>query len=278
MLEHAARYSFGVISQVIIMEYIRLSSARKKNKTIKKQRIKAHDLEITHTFLPMIGFWIQPCCWTSWSHMSRVRSSPGCSPSSSSPPTSFNVVYSMLGLQPLPRFTHKQLNLSQCFLGFSSQQLDPSPGSLSYNQYPNLNQIKTLSPQILRLCQFQTPVFHHGLDISSVVLFTPDQMDWMQMLGHTDMICLPYCTLSLAPLMFTSTFQTCPGFSSYLFLPAPVELLSYLQGRGQNREYTILGMTFLWSQRNESPLGFCESIWIILSSSFFKFGSHLSSF
>lgn len=36
MLEQAVRYSFGVISQVIIMEYLRLSSMRKKNKTIKK--------------------------------------------------------------------------------------------------------------------------------------------------------------------------------------------------------------------------------------------------
>lgn len=37
MLEQAWRSSFGVIGQVIIMEYIQLSSLRKKNKTIKKE-------------------------------------------------------------------------------------------------------------------------------------------------------------------------------------------------------------------------------------------------
>lgn len=37
MLEQAWRYSFGVTSPVIIIEYIRLSSLRKKNKTIKKE-------------------------------------------------------------------------------------------------------------------------------------------------------------------------------------------------------------------------------------------------
>lgn len=48
----------GVISRVIIMEYIRLSSLRKKNKTIKReQRVKDHDLEITHTLLLMTEVW-----------------------------------------------------------------------------------------------------------------------------------------------------------------------------------------------------------------------------
>lgn len=38
MLEQAWRYSSGVISQVIIVEYARLRYLSKKNKTIKRSR------------------------------------------------------------------------------------------------------------------------------------------------------------------------------------------------------------------------------------------------
>ena len=58
MLEQACRSSFGVISLVIIMEYIKLNSLREKNKTIKKGvRAKDHGWEITHTSLLMTDVW-----------------------------------------------------------------------------------------------------------------------------------------------------------------------------------------------------------------------------
>lgn len=75
LLEHAWRYSFGVIGQLMMVEYVRLSSLGKENNTIKWTRQFRIILEITHIILPVSGVRTHYCCLTSCSQVSGVSSS-----------------------------------------------------------------------------------------------------------------------------------------------------------------------------------------------------------
>lgn len=121
------------------------------------------------------------------------------------------------------------------------------------------------------------PVFHYHLKISAVCLCTSDQMPWIQKPGPRDLICLPWSTLSLAPLMLTSLGLTCHAFVFCLFPRYPLtKMLAYLHGWGK-----VVNAYFLpWSSSSSREDWVLIRIpWVFRNTLLpFVFCSHLSKF